>query len=101
MTFNQILFNNILNKIEKSLSFAQEDITTSAGWSLKLNLKVQDIFDEFPNDDKDEIKYILEVLNLMKYISFSQRDNDVIDGVTDKGLKFIFLYLHSIDFKFS
>lgn len=59
MTFNQTLFNNILNKIEKSLSFVKEDITAPEGWSLKLNLKVQDIFDEFPNDAQNEIKYIL------------------------------------------
>lgn len=45
MTFNQQLFNSVLSQIEESLSFGEDDISTPYGWSLKLNLKVQDIFD--------------------------------------------------------
>lgn len=98
MTYNQQLFNSILMQIEENLSFEKDDITTPHGWSLKLNLKVQDIFDRHSKNDKDEIKYIIEVLNIMNCIQFASNDHSVIEGITEKGYEFIFSYLHNIDF---
>lgn len=97
MTFNPTLFNNILYKIEKNLSFENEDIYTPNGWNLKLNLKVQDMFDEYQGEETG-IKYILEVLYLMNCIEFAPNDHSTIGGVTPKGLQFIFSHLHNIDF---
>lgn len=97
MTFNPTLFNNILYKIEKNLSFENEDISTPYGWNLKLNLKVQDIFDEYQGEETG-IKYVLKVLYLMNCIEFAPNDYSTIGGVTPKGLQFIFSHLHNIDF---
>lgn len=98
MTFNQQLFASILNQIEEHLSFEEDDITTPYGWSLKLNLKVQDIFDRHSKNDKNEIKYIIEVLNIMNCIQFASNDHSIIGGITAKGYEFIFSYLHNIEF---
>lgn len=58
MTFNQSLFNSVLQLIEDSLSFEEDNISDSHGWSLKLDLKVQDIFDKHLGEE-NEIKYIM------------------------------------------
>lgn len=97
MTFNESLFNSILKLIEENLSFEQDDICTPYGWSLKLNLKVQDILDKYP-EEKNDIKYIIEVLNIMDCIKFASNDHSVIGGITLKGYHFIFSHLHNIEF---
>ena len=98
MTFNQQLFSSILNQIEESLSFEEDSITTPYGWDLKLNLKVQDIFDRHSKNNKNEIKYIIEVLDIMDCIQFATNDHSIIGGITTKGYWFIFSYLHNIEF---
>lgn len=98
MTFNQQLFVSILNQIEEHLSFDEDNISTPYGWNLKLNLEVQDIFDRHPNNDQNEIKYIIEVLDIMNCIQFSPNDHSIIGGITTKGYEFIFSYLHNIEF---
>lgn len=97
MVYNQQLFISILNQIEESLSFKEDDISTLYGWSLDLNLKVQDIFDKNPTNDKNEIKYIIEVLEIIGCIQFAPNDHTIIGGITKKGYRFIFSYLHNIE----
>lgn len=97
MIFNQSLFNSVLQLIEESLSFVEDNISTAYGWSLKLDLKVQDIFDKHLGEE-NEIKYIIEVLNIMDCIQFVPNDHSIIGGISAKGYKFIFSYLHNIDF---
>lgn len=98
MTFNQQLFSSILSQIEESLSFGEDDISTPYGWNLKLNLKVQDIFDRHSKNDKDEIKYLIEILDIMDCIQFTPNDHSIIGGITAKGYEFVFSYLHNIEF---
>lgn len=98
MIFNQQLFSSILNQIEENLSFEEDDISTPHDWNLRLNLKVQDIFDRHSKNDKNEIKYIIEVLDIMDCIKFATNDHSIIGGITAKGYWFIFSYLHNIEF---
>lgn len=98
MTFNQQLFVSILNQIEETLSFEKEDIDTPYGWNLNLNLKVQDIFDKHSANDQNEIKYIIEILDIMNCIQFAPNDHTVIGSITKSGCRFIFSYLHNIEF---
>lgn len=98
MTFNQQLFVSILSQIENSLSFKEDNITTPYGWSLYLNLRVQDILDMHSANDQNEIKYILEVLDIMDCIRFASNDHSIIGGITKNGYRFIFSYLHNIEF---
>ena len=98
MIYNQQLFNSILSQIEENLSFAEDNITTPHGWSLKLYLNVQDIFYIHSKNDKDEIKYIIEVLDIIGCIQFATNDHSVIGGITKNGYRFIFSYLHNIEF---
>lgn len=97
MIFNQSLFNSVLQLIEENLSFEEDGISTAHDWSLKINLKVQDIFDKYPGKEND-IKYIVETLDIVGCIQFASNDHSVIGSITDKGYKFIFSYLHNIDF---
>ena len=97
MTFNKSLFESILQIIEENLSFEEGGISTSHDWSLKINLKVQDIFDKHP-EKENEVKYIVEILDIMNCIQFASNDHSVIGGITEKGYKFIFSYLHNINF---
>lgn len=97
MTFSKSLFNSVLQLIEDSISFENDDITTPYGWSLKLNLKVQDIFDKHLGEE-NEVKYIIEVLDIMNCIQFAPNDHSTIGGITEKGYKLIFSYLHNIEF---
>lgn len=98
MTFNQQLFGSILNQIEENLSFEEDSISTPYGWSLKLNLKVKDIFDRHSKNDKNEIKYIIEILDIMDCIQFAPNDHSTIGCITAKGYEFIFSYLHNVEF---
>lgn len=98
MVYNQQLFSSILNQIEEKLSFQKDDISTPYGWSLILNLKVQDIFDRHSGYDKNEIKYIIEVLNIMECILFASNDHSIIGGITKTGYDLIFSHLHNIKF---
>lgn len=98
MVYDQQLFVSILNQIEENLSFEEDDISTSYGWSLRVNLRVQDIFDKHPSNDINDIKYIIEVLNITGCIQFAPNDHTIIGGITKKGYKFIFSYLHNIEF---
>lgn len=98
MTFNKQLFVSILNQIEDNLTFTEDDISTPYGWSLNLNLKVQDIFDKHPANDINEIKYIIEVLDIIGCIQFAHNDHTIISSITKKGYSFIFSYLHNIEF---
>ena len=92
------MFVSILNQIEETLSFEKEDIDTPYGWSLNLNLKVQDIFDKHSANDQNEIKYIIEILDIMNRIQFAPNDHTVIGSITKSGCRFIFSYLHNIEF---
>ena len=97
MFFDRTLFNNILKFIEGKLSFSEDNITNVYGWNLQLKLNIQELFDEFPSGN-DDIKYILKVLDLMDCIKFEVNNPSTIDNLTPKGLKFLFSYLHNIDF---
>ena len=98
MTFNPSLFNSVLILIEENLTFTEDDISDVYGWDLDLEVKVKDIFDSHPENRKDEIKYIIKVLYIMGYIQFAPNHHSVISSVTEKGYRFIFSYLHNIEF---
>lgn len=97
MFFDQTLFNNVLKLIEEKLSFSEEGISNAHSWNLQLKLNVQEIFDKYPNEN-NEIKYILEVLDLTGCIKFVVNDHTTVDNLTPKGLKFLFFHLHNINF---
>ena len=99
MTFNDSNLELVLSTIEENLHFDGEGIFDAKDWVLSLNLDIQDIINKSPNE-VDKIKYIIKVMNQLGYLRFANNKHNIIEFITEKGYRFMFLRLHNIDFKY-
>lgn len=97
MTFNESNLTIVLNAIEEKLHFAGNNLSSPQDWNFQIGLSVQDVIDKSPKE-ADKIRYTIKTLEMFEYIKFKNGDYSIIDSITPKGLKYLFLKVHNIDF---
>jgi hypothetical protein len=96
MNFNETNLNFVLSSIEENLSFQGNNLKEAQDWNIKLNLPIKNLIDKKP-ETHDEIRFIIETLAYLDYIKINYQEG-IINEITVRGLKFLYLRLHKIEF---
>lgn len=90
-------FKFIKEQILEKLHFKGSNISDFHDWSLLINLPVQELINNRPNE-ADEIRFIIKSLEVIGLIRFKEGDMTIIESLTPNGCKWILKEQYHIDF---